>query len=68
MTKTMLPETTIRYTVGPLGLVGSQSTVGEGDLGRVLGPTANEGWYYTEPVNHPGAVCPVTPGMVEVVA
>jgi hypothetical protein len=61
----LLPEQTIRYTTGPLGLVGSDGEVAEGDLGRVLGPAPDDGWWLTEPAKYPGKICPVSRGMVE---
>jgi hypothetical protein len=48
-----------------LGLIGRDETVDAGDLGRVLGPGPDEGWIYVEPSKFPGAVCPVSAGMIE---
>lgn len=63
----LLPEQTIRYTVGPLGVLGADGEVNEGDLGRYLGPAPDEGWHFTEPAKYPGKVCPVSRAMIEVV-
>jgi hypothetical protein len=63
----MSVETTIRYTVDNLGLIGDDGLVMAGDLGRYLGAMrGEEGWLRTEPSKHPGKVCPVSRGMVEV--
>ncbi len=60
-----MPETTIRYTADNLGLIGRPECVKEGELGRVLGPAADEGWILTEPAKYPGSICPVSAGMIE---
>ena len=65
---TYLPETTIRYTVDNLGLIGRPETVKAGSLGRYLGPAPDEGWHLTEPSEYPGAICPVSLGMIEAAA
>ena len=59
---------TIRYTEGPLGIVGSDDTVSAGDLGRYLGPAPDDGWHFTEPAKTPGKLCPVASDMFEVAA
>jgi hypothetical protein len=61
----LMPETTIRYTVDNLGLIGREECVAKGELGRIIGPGPDEGWIYTEPAKYPGTICPVSAGMIE---
>jgi hypothetical protein len=59
------PGAKVRYTMDNLGLVGREELVGKGDLGYMIGPTEDDGWYYTEPEKHPHTLCPVNRTMIE---
>jgi hypothetical protein len=63
-----VPGTKVRFTMDNLGLVGESAVVNAGDLGYVLGPGPDAGWILVEPFDHPGAICPVSAGMIEAVA
>jgi hypothetical protein len=68
---TFLTGTTVRFTMDNLGCIDQSGlnrdrSVNSGDLGRVLGPAADEGWFLVEPAKYPGAICPVDEDMIEV--
>jgi hypothetical protein len=61
----ILAGMTVRYLMHNLGLIGAPETVQRGELGRMLGPLEDDGWFATEPAKYPGKVCPVSRDMIE---